>query len=517
MPVLTWLTREHDLKLAQNAPYRLLEEVPELSSGESATENMLIQGDNLDALKALLPYYAGQVKCIYIDPPYNTRSAFEHYDDNLEHSQWLEMIYPRLELLRELLAEEGSIWVSIDDNEGHYLKVIMDEVFGRRNFVANIVWQKAYTSNQTAKHISDTHDHVLLYAKNFNQLSLGKLPRTEEQIAKFKNPDSDPRGPWKAENLSAGKFYSAGQFEIIGPTGERFLPPKNRYWRCNESQYKEWLSQGRITFGLSGTGRPMLKKYLQEMEDGLKPNTWWNHEEFGSNKQASIDLKSLFSDAEEIFQTPKPEKLIQRILQISTNPGDLVLDSFLGSGTTAAVAHKLGRRYIGIEMGEHAVTHCAPRLKKVIEGEQGGISQAVNWQGGGGYRFYRLGEAIFDEYGRINRAITFRTLAAHVWFCETRTPWVAPSPQPSLTGGVGALRTPMLGVHNGTAYYLLFNGILGDKRLDGGNVLTGKLLEILPSHNGPKVIYGETSRLSNERLRRENITFRQIPYDIKAR
>lgn len=253
----------------------------------------------------------------------------------------------------------------------------------------------------------------------------------------------------------------------------------------------------------------MLKKYLQEMEDGLKPNTWWNHEEFGSNKQASIDLKSMFSDAEEIFQTPKPEKLIQRILQISTNPGDLVLDSFLGSGTTAAVAHKLGRRYIGIEMGEHAVTHCAPRLKKVIEGEQGGISQAVNWQGGGGYRFYRIGEAIFDEYGRINRAITFRTLAAHVWFCDTRTP--LHSRQGEHMG------SPLLGIHNGVAYYLLFNGILGDKRPGGGNVLTGKLLEILPSHNGPKVIYGETSRLSSERLRRENITFRQIPYDIKAR
>ena len=315
MPLLHWLTREEDIHSATFAPYRLLEEAPDLSHGDRNTGNMLIQGDNLDALKALLPYYAGKVKCVFIDPPYNTRSAFEHYDDNLEHSQWLAMMYPRLELLRKLLSEDGSIWVSIDDNEGHYLKVIMDEVFGRKNFISNVVWQKAYTSNQTAQYISDTHDHILIYAKNFNMASFGKLSRTDEQIAKFKNPDSDPRGPWKAENLSAGKFYSVGQFPIIGPTGETFYPPKGRFWRCNEAQYKAWLNDGRITFGLGGTGRPMLKKFLHEMASGLTPNTWWNHENFGSNKEASIDLKTLFSEADEVFQTPKPEKLIYRIFE----------------------------------------------------------------------------------------------------------------------------------------------------------------------------------------------------------
>jgi adenine-specific DNA-methyltransferase len=220
MPILHWLTRDQDLTAARAVPYRLLDEVPDLGHGDRSAGNLLIQGDNLDALKALLPFYAGSVKCIYIDPPYNTKSAFEHYDDNLEHSQWLAMMWPRLELLRELLSEDGSIWVSIDDNEGHYLKVIMDEVFGRKNFIANVVWQKAYTSNQTALHISDTHDHILLYAKNKNTLSLGKISRTDEQKAKFKNPDNDKRGPWKAENLSAGKFYAAGQFVITGPHGE---------------------------------------------------------------------------------------------------------------------------------------------------------------------------------------------------------------------------------------------------------------------------------------------------------
>ncbi|MDD2335320.1 MAG: site-specific DNA-methyltransferase [Geobacteraceae bacterium] len=513
MPVLTWLTRENDLKLAQNAPYRLLEELPELSAGEASTENTLIQGDNLDALKALLPYYAGEVKCIYIDPPYNTRSAFEHYDDNLEHSQWLAMIYPRLESLRELLAEEGSIWVSIDDNEGHYLKVIMDEVFGRRNFVANVLWQKR-TSPEARLALGAAHDHILVYGKNAEKTELNKLTVTEEQASNYKNTDNDPRGPWASSDFTAQGWRPNQMYKIITPGGAEYEPPGGRCWGNIEPEFKRLKEEGRIWFGKNGKSRPRVKTFLSEIQ-GISAWTWWTNKEVGHNQESKKEINQLFGTAD-AFDTPKPERLLRRIIELATNPGDLVLDSFLGSGTTAAVAHKMGRRYIGIEMGEHAVTHCAPRLTKIIEGEQGGISQTVNWQGGGGYRFYRLGEAIFDEYGRINRAITFRTLAAHVWFCDTRTPW-SPSPQPSPTGGEGAIRTPMLGVHNGTAYYLLFNGILGDKRPDGGNVLTGKLLEILPSHNGPKVIYGETSRLSSERLRRENITFRQIPYDIKAR
>ena len=512
MPTLHWLTRDEDLRTASRVPYRLLEEAPDLSAGEPDTGNMLIQGDNLEALKALLPFYAGQVKCIYIDPPYNTRSAFEHYDDSLEHTRWLAMMWPRLELLRDLLAKDGSIWASIDDNEVHYLKVVMDEVFGRKNFVANVVWQKSYTSNQTAKFISDTHDHILLYVVDQERFSLGKIERTKEQKTSFKNPDSDPRGPWKAENLSAGKFYAAGQFEITGPTGKKFLSPKNRYWRCNQETYKSWLDDGRITFGIKGEGRPMLKKYLSEMSSGLTPNTWWQHQEAGSNKLASTDLKNLFP-GQEVFGNPKPEMLIHRILQLTTNPGDLVLDSFLGSGTTAAVAHKMGRRYIGIEMGEHAVTHCVPRLRKVIGGEQGGISKSVGWQGGGGFRFYRLGPPVFDEAGQIRADIHFPVLAAHVWFSETGRPWN------------GSGDSPFLGLHDGHAYALLYNGILGDKRPNGGNVLTRAILaaireEIEREHahfNGPLTVYGEQSRLASATLERAGITFKQMPYDVKVR
>ena len=559
MPTLDWLNRAAAFDIAKNVPYRLLEAVsehranvtasdvkaplhkgkaaestesrPDLFSGlepklnkegsekpltpaelitTAATEdNLLIQGDNLEALKALLPFYRGQVKCIFIDPPYNTKSAFEHYDDNLEHAQWLSMMLPRLQLLRELLTDDGSIWVTIDDNEGQYLKVMMDEVFGRGNFVANVVWQKSYTSNQTAKHLSDTHDHVLLYARKVESLVIGKLTRTEDQIATFKNPDGDMRGPWKAENLSAGKFYSAGQFPIKGPLGDTFLPPTNRYWRCNQAQYETWLSEGRITFGLKGTGRPMLKKYLAEMEDALTANTWWDHAAFGSNKEASVALKELLEGTPDLFQTPKPEKLMQRIIGLATNPNDLILDSFLGSGTTAAVAQKMGRRWIGIEMGEHAKTHCLPRLQKVLDGEQGGISKAVNWQGGGSFRFMQLGAPVFDETGSIHAKVRFATLAAFVWMQETRTPWHKKKGS-----------SPYLGSHDGVAYYLLFNGILGDRRPQGGNVLTRAVLDWLTvnfPHPGPRVIFGESVRVGPERLVADNVAFRSIPHEVDAR
>lgn len=508
MPFLDWVNKSQAKDTPGEVPYHLLRREATYGDATAAENNLIIQGDNLQALKALIPFYAGRVKCIFIDPPYNTKSAFEHYDDNLEHSQWLSMMYPRLVLLRELLAEDGSIWVTIDDNEAHYLKVLMDEVFGRRNFVANVAWQKAYTSNQTALHISNTHDHILLYGKSFSSMRLGKISRTEEQRATFKNHDDDKRGPWKAENLSAGKFYSAGQFPITGPKGDVFYPPKGRYWRCNEEQYQRWLSEGRITFGLNGTGRPMLKKYLNEMVDGLTPNTWWEHAQFGSNKEASIDLKAMMGEAAEVFATPKPEKLIRAILSIATNPGDLVLDSFLGSGTTAAVAHKMGRRYIGIEMGDHAQTHCVPRLKKVISGEQGGISQVVGWQGGGGFSFHSLGDPAFDEHGRLNADIKFPTLAAYVWHVETGSP------------GQQVFDSPLLGIKDGIAYLLLYNGILGDRRPAGGNVLSSSILShirtLCPAPT-PLVVYGESSRLGPARMAAEGVTFKQIPYDVSMR
>jgi adenine-specific DNA-methyltransferase len=502
MPILDWLDRDKDVKVADGVPYRLLEAVPELSHGDATSPNMLIQGDNLEALKALLPYYAGKVKCIFIDPPYNTRSAFEHYDDNLEHSQWLSMMYPRLELLRELLSEDGSIWVTIDDNEAHYLKVIMDEIFGRKNFVANAIWQKR-TSPDARIQMGAAHDHIMVYSRDIERLNFEKLKLSEEQAESYKNLDNDPKGSWVSTDFTAQGWRPNQMYPITTPAGTKYEPPSGRCWGNIESEFRKLLSQNRMWFGKDGKGRPRVKNYLHENE-GISSWTWWTNSEVGHNQEAKKEINDLFG-ADNAFDTPKPERLIQRILQISTNEGALILDSFLGSGTTASVAHKMGRRYIGIEMGDHAETHCAPRLKKVIEGEQGGISEAVGWKGGGGFKFYRLGAEVFDTDGNINPKIRFAHLAAHIWFCETKTALVQKK------------KSPLLGVHNDVAYYLLYNGILGDKAANGGNVLTGKILKDLPRYAGPKVIYGETCRLGAERLKKENIIFKQTPYDVKAR
>jgi adenine-specific DNA-methyltransferase len=503
MPLLQWLTRDEDIHDAARAPYRLLEEVTELSHGDRDTGNMLIQGDNLDALKALLPYYAGAVKCIFIDPPYNTRSAFEHYDDNLEHTKWLSMMYPRLELLRELLAEDGSIWVTIDDNEAHYLKVIMDEIFGRKNFVANCIWQKKYAPQNDAKWLSDSHDHILSYSKSKDIWRPFPLPRTAAMDARYKNPDNDPRGPWKPSDLSVKTYSSATDYTITTPSGRTVNPPESRCWVVSKEKFDELINDRRIWFGPKGSNVPSIKRFLSEVQDGAVSKTIWLRDEVGDNQDAKREIKQFVK--QDVFSTPKPERLLERILSMSTKQGDLILDSFLGSGTAAAVAHKMGRRYIGIELGEHAKTHCIPRLQKVIEGEQGGISEAVGWKGGGGFHFYRLGVPVFDEMGHISEGIKFAPLAAHIWFIETGVPFS------------DRVDSSFLGSYDGTGYYLLYNGILGDKRPNGGNVLTSKILEALPPFDGPKIVFGEGCRLSALRLSHERITFRQIPYEIKAR
>ncbi len=507
MPILHWLDRDKTIKQTSRVPYRLLEENSKLSYGNQNSQNLLIQGDNLEALKALLPYYAGKVKCIYIDPPYNTGSAFEHYDDNLEHTKWLEMMYPRLELLRELLAEDGSIWISIDADESHYLKVICDEIFGRKNFIDEIVWQRSYSPINLKKTLSRSHDTILVYAKNSNGFELNKLPRSDEANSRYKNPDNDPRGVWKSSDLSVGPAVEKNIYEIETPSGRKVFPPSGYSWRLSRERFQEFLEDNRIWFGPNGSSVPSIKRFLSEVKDGVTAMTLWTYQEVGHNQDAKKEVKEL--SLGEVFGTPKPEKLIQRILTLATNEGDLVCDSFLGSGTTAAVAHKMDRQWIGIEMGEHAKTHCAVRLQKVVDGEQGGISKDVNWQGGGGFRFYNLGETIFDADGKINKNIRFEHLAAHIWFCETKTPLQNNFSQKA--------KSPLLGVYNGVAYYLLFNGILGDKSISGGNVLTSKILSALPNFNGPKVIYGETSRLGLSKLEENQITFKQTPYDIKAR
>lgn len=512
MPFLDWVNKAQAVRVAGAVPYHLLNF--ESAHGDAAAENLLIQGDNLLALKALLPFYRGRVKCIFIDPPYNTQSAFEHYDDKLEHSQWLSMMHPRLVLLRELLAEDGSIWVTIDDNEAHYLKVLMDEVFGRASFVGTIIWQKR-TSRENRATLSSAHDTVLLYAKggipawrNVRNL----LPAVEDG---FSNPDGDPRGDWKSIPFTAQGYRENQMYPITSPSGVVHEPPKGRCWGATEPEYLRLRDvEQRIYFPKGGDGRPRVKQF-PEQQKGLVPMTLWLAKDVGDNEDAKKESLALFTDRE-AFGTPKPERLLEQVLLIATNPGDVVLDSFLGSATTAAVAHKMGRRYIGIELGAHARTHCLPRLQKVIDGEQGGISEAVGWQGGGGFRFYTLGEPVFDADGGINPAVTFGALAGYLWHFETGEP------------ATGAFASPLLGIHGDTAIFLLYNGILGDRKPQGGNVLTSAVLAYLDQlladatpagqpRPTRKVVYGEITRLSDWRLDEARISFRQIPYDIKAR
>ncbi len=427
MPTLTWTGKDEAIRLASRVPFRLLEDHDALPAGSIgdpalASENLLVQGDNLDALKSLLPYYAGRVKCVYIDPPYNTGSAFEHYDDNLEHSTWLSMMYPRLELLRELLAEEGSIWVSIDDREGQYLKVIMDEVFGRMNFVATFIWQKVDSPNDNKVPITPDHEFIHCYAKNpakadfrkhYDESVLEAYPNTDEEGRKYRDRLLKKNGKHSLRTDRPTMY-----FEITAPDGSKILPKhddgREACWAIGKKGVAELIAGGELVWkdrGEDGSAKwiPYTREYGPATP--LRPNPTILLD-CKTSRQAKRHQRELLPNTE-VFDTVKPEQLIKRILEIATNPGDLVLDSFLGSGTTAAVAQKMGRRWIGVEMGEHAVTHCLPRLRKVIEGEQGGISEALGWKGGGGFRFKKLGETVFRPDGSLSPSVTFKALAAH--------------------------------------------------------------------------------------------------------
>lgn len=397
---LTWLGKENEIKIEP----RILIENKELSNtkNDSETENMLIHGDNLLTLKALEYKYAGKVKCIYIDPPYNTGKAFEHYDDNLEHSTWLSLIKPRLEILRNLLSDNGSIWISIDDDECHYLKVLCDEIFGRSNFINTCIWQKKHTRANDARWFSDNHDFILVYAKNKEIWRPNLLPRKVGSIKDYKNPDNDYRGVWSSGPCHAKTPNEKDIYPIKTPSGRIVMPPAGTSWRFSKCKMDKLIAENRIWFGEKGNNIPRYKRFLTDVKAGFVPTTIWFRDEVGDNQEAKKEVKQI--DSESVFPTPKPERLIERVLNLSSSEGDIVLDSFLGSGTTVAVAHKMNRKYIGIEMGDHAYTHCKLRLDKVIDGsDQGGISKSVDWQGGGAYKFYELAPSLinkddFDEF-----------------------------------------------------------------------------------------------------------------------
>lgn len=404
---LTWIGKGKRPKLE---PRILLEDLEKSYHAKTRVsdvdlfDNRLIHGDNLLALKALEQEFSGQVKCVFIDPPYNTGSAFKHYDDGLEHSIWLGLMRDRLEIIKRLMADDGSLWITIDDNEAHYLKVLCDEIFGRANFIASVIWQKLFTVKNSARFLSDMHEYVLVYAKSAEKWTRNLLPRSAELDESYTNLDSDPRGPWTTNAIQARNYYSQGTYEIRSPTGKVFTPPQGTYWRVSKQTFDELERDRRIWWGKDGAATPRIKKFLSEAKQGVVPATLWFHEDVGTNAEAKVEVRSLFSDVADadVFMTPKPEKLIRRILEIGSNAGDLVLDSFAGSGTTGAVAHKMGRRWIMVELGDHCDTHVVPRMKKVIDGDdKGGVTSSVGWLGGGGFRYYDLAPSLIvnDRWG----------------------------------------------------------------------------------------------------------------------
>lgn len=594
MPTLNWIGKDAVVNQHDEVPFHLLRCDETLSVGDPGSGNLLIQGDNLLALKALLPYYAGQVKCIYIDPPYNTGNEGWSYNDNVNspemrewlgrtvgkeaedlsrHDKWLCMMYPRLVLLRQLLSEDGSIWVSIDDHEVEHARNIFNEIFGSNNLVATVVWEKAYAPKSSAIHLSDRHEYVLIYA---NRKSLWKrrlLPRTNQQNQNYRNIDNDPRGPWRPNNLAARNYYSKGTYKIVCPGGRVIDgPPKGSYWRISEEKLWELDRQGKIWWGDTGNNVPAPKIYLSEVQQGLVPETIWFYPEVGHSQEAKKELIEIcdFDSSADVFVTPKPTRLLRRILQIATGPDDIVLDSFAGTGTTAHAVMAQNaidggnRRFILVEMESQVAEKVTQqRLQRVIEGYPYNGNERIEVfrepltitnvrkskelfdevdqikkdfgeeyekfenriednclvtygvkkiqgmkQGlGGSFRYCRLGPTLFDSEGRIRADVTYDELARHVFFSATGEPLSAEQ----------AAEPPLIGKHRDTAVYLLFNGVLGDKRPEGGNILTRSIFHALPHHQGPRVIYAEGCTLSESFLNSHGIIFRQTPYEIRVR
>lgn len=595
MPTLDWIGKKAVAGHHHEVPFHLLREDAARSAGDPAAGNLLVQGDNLTALKALLPHYAGQVKCIYIDPPYNTGNEGWSYNDNVNspemkrwlgatvgkeaedlsrHDKWLCMMYPRLVLLRELLAEDGSFWMSIDDNEVHHARVAADNVFSGKNFVTAVSWQKVYTVKNSARHFSEMHDHLLVYAKNKDIWERNLLGRTADQDDAYINPDNDPRGPWKATPMHARNPYSKGKYSITAPSGRTIDgPPSGRYWAVSKSKFEKMDADNQIWWGEDGSNAPAQKRFLSNVQDGVVPTTMWFHEEAGHNAEAKNELREVFPEAKELFITPKPTRLVQRILQIATDPqgGDLVLDSFAGTGTTGHAVLKQNaedggnRRFILVELEQEiAQSITAERLRRAVEGypyegtertelfcQKIGVNElkkadellaetdrlkkehadeydkiersTVKKEGhltlhgvkrieghkeglSGGFRYFALGPVLTDAAGQIHPDVTFEELARHVHFSETGRPL----PDGAFNG------PPLVSAENGAAIYVLAGNPGGDGQAAAADVLTREVLDGLPPHDGPKVVYAAACRLSEQALQERGVTFRQLPYDVRV-
>lgn len=555
MPTLRWLTRDQDVRATEKVPYRLLEEVPSLGYGDRDTGNMLIQGDNLAALKSLLPFYAGQVKCIYIDPPYNTQQAIsEHYDDNIEHSQWLGVMWPRLELMRDFLAPDGYIAIQIDDRQFARLYVLLCEIFGER-ILKPIVVKMSEASGLKMGSVRRSGripklKEFIVFAKmdGIRNLLLDPVPKQgwdKEYNIFLENFERDDK--LRIDEILENEHISDADIIELSKISSKIslssVADKTRTLGLSGKVKDTWLFENAYRICQCATSASVLA-LANEKYPSVSPDVF----AVGSRKRETaylvrgnysreskkprlqlifaednlsthpgdlwLDIRTTGLEAEgqvSFKNGKKPEQLIRRVIAMATKPGDIVMDAFAGSGTTPAVAHKMRRRWIAIERGDQVTSHCVPRLQRVISGNDPiGVTELENWQGGGGFRFYRLGAAVFDETGGLQPDIRFATLAAHIWFSEMAAPWNAPQDL-----------TPFLGASGGRGIALLYNGILGDKSLSGGNVLNLQTLRVIRAaagdYTGALIVYGERTLLSPATLEAEGLTFKQTPYDVRAR
>ncbi len=534
MPTLNWIGKEAVVNHHQQVPFRLLKDVSDLACGQPGDGNLIVQGDNLIALKALLPYYAGQVKCIYIDPPYNTGNEGWVYNDNVNspvirewlgktvgkegetldrHDRWLCMMYPRLALLRQFLREDGIIFINLDDTEAAFCRVLMDEIFGVANCLAIIAWEKRYTRSNNAKMFYSMKDTLLVYRKS-SAVNFLREARTAKSDSIYKNPDNDPRGPWTSASY-VNPATKAQRPNLVYPIRNPFTGKEVNHethaWKFELDEHRHHVEENRLWWGKNGNVRyPRLKIFPKQENAGLVPVDIWKHEDSGTTDEGGGELKAIFGAP--VFENPKPTKLLHRIFQLATGPHDLVMDSFAGSGTTGHAVLSLNnqdgsnRRFILVEMEPKIAREVtAERVRRVAEGYTNAKGERVEGLGGG-FRFCELGEPLFDEGGRIRETVSFGDLARHVYFSETGEPL----PRERVT------KSPFLGAYRRVGIYLLYNGILSDKSANGGNVLTRAVLAQLPPFDGPKVVYCAGCLLGRDRLQTERIIVRQTPYEIKV-
>ena len=516
-----------------SVPFHELRPVASKGTGKSASlhDNLVIHGDNLAALKALLPTYHNKVKCIYIDPPYNTGNEGWAYNDNVNspmmqdwlgktvdrddltrHDKWCCMMLPRLKLLRELLRQDGAIFISIDDNEVHNLRCLMDEVFGEENFVATAIWQKNFSPRNTARQFSEDHDFVVIYAQDAQQWSPNLLVRSEQATSRYKNPDDDPRGDWSSSDLTARNYYSLGTYEVTSPSGKTFRPSVGNYFRVSPERFSELDQDNRIWWGPNGNSMPRLKRYLSEVKTGVVPQTLWPHAEVGHTQDAKKELVSVldFERSEDVFNTVKPTGLIRRILEIATDPDSIVLDSFAGSGTTAHAVLALNqedggdRRFVLIECEDYADSITAERVRRVIKGVPSAKEANLKAGLGGSFSYFELGAPMQQESLLSGCDLPdYEALAGYVFFTATGEQF-----DPRKIN----LETRFIGRSRRGDVYLIYKA---DREQIKDLALTLDFARSLPKPKGTnRLVFAPTKYLDQEFLDQYRITFCQLPFQI---